>query len=301
MIANPSLPTPVMPGELKELAQLIEQSGVAVADLVEQVRRVTEVPGTDAPLAELKAKFGLRGAPGHLERLLLFWAGSSCSARLSSEPIPEQVKRLWQQEWRWMTETAGEKAILLGSPGFEGAAKTATLRRFPVGPMDYEPSGIPRSWLGQTQHRSEAVRLALFIARRLGGFQPLLFLHMGRKPRNRTVILEAEVMKMYHRLARIVQQQPRILGLMTCGWFHDPQALKDNPHLEWLNQPYQEGGMVVNLGLADEGSGVAEGNAARRQSLAEGRLNYRLGLALWPRQAMIEWVHRHPQWADPED
>jgi hypothetical protein len=165
--------------------------------------------------------------------------------------------------------------------------------------MDWEISGIPRSWLLQTQAKANALRLSAFVASRLGGFKPLFFLHMGRKPRNRTLILEVEVMKMYHRVARAIQSQPDIRGLMAYGWFHDPAALAANPHLEWLNRPYRdEAGLLLNMGLADAASGVAEGNSARRKSLNDGTMSYRIGLAVWPRDAMLRWAAEHPEWAD---
>lgn len=231
---------------------------------------------------------------------MLYWAGVRHLDRLASEPVPASVKVLWNQEWAWMTQTAADQAIGLGSVGFVGAAKIATLRRFPAGPMDWESSGIPRSWLLQTERKVDALRMSSFIMNELGGFKPFLFLHVARKPKNRLLILEAEVMRMYHRAARALEMQPQFRGVLAHAWFHDPRALADNPHLEWLNRPYRDaGGLLVNLAPAGEDSGVTEGNAARKKSLAEGALQYRMGFAAWPRRAAIAWAKAHPEWDDP--
>jgi hypothetical protein len=86
--------------------------------------------------------------------------------------------------------------------------------------------------------------------------------------------------------------------MMASAWFHDVKAIASHPHLEWLNRPYlQEGGFITDIGLAPLDSGFAENNAKRRELAERGELTFRLGVALWPRDAMIAWAERHPELA----
>jgi hypothetical protein len=83
------------------------------------------------------------------------------------------------------------------------------------------------------------------------------------------------------------------------AWFHDSAAVRDHPHLEVLNEPYvNHGGLTVLLSVAPVSSGVLEGNAPRKVDYLAGRLRYRYGLAMWPRNAAISWADAHPELAD---
>jgi hypothetical protein len=104
------------------------------------------------------------------------------------------------------------------------------------------------------------------------------------------------VLRAYYRMARSLEHQPSIKGIMASAWFHDPAAVSENPHLAWLNRPYlDEGGMVILAGPAPADAGFLEHNAARQEKYSSGSLQYRIAVAMWPRRAAIDWARRHPE------
>ena len=86
---------------------------------------------------------------------------------------------------------------------------------------------------------------------------------------------------------------------MTAGWFNDPAAVADSPHLVWINQPFFKlGGFVAPMEWADASSGVTEGNQERKKRLESGELRYRIWLVVWPREKALAWADANPQWSD---
>ena len=72
--------------------------------------------------------------------------------------------------------------------------------------------------------------------------------------------------------------------------------MAENPHLVGLNRPYrEEGGIIVTVGPAPVDAGFLEHNIDRKQQFEGGRLRYRIGVALWPRGAAIDWARRHSE------
>jgi hypothetical protein len=286
---------PVCPADLKDLSRHLERQGCSTDSLYKLLEAVTENPASLEQLHELKS--GLAAEGEYFERFALYTAGCHSIRQIDSLPLDLSIRKLWHEELAWMIRPhAPGAALTLGTQGFEIAAKTATLRRFPAGPLDWEVSGIPRSWVPKTGLRAPA--LVSFVLRELGGFSPLFFLHMARKPRNRSLIMEREVMKMYYRIVQSMRLQPEIRGIMTAGWFNDSKAISENPHLEWVNRPYLNyGGFRAPMELADEACGVAEGNAERKRRLDAGDLGYRICLVIWPRKKALAWADENPQLA----
>ena len=100
-------------------------------------------------------------------------------------------------------------------------------------------------------------------------------------------------------MARSLALQPGVRALLAHAWFHDPAAVRDQPHLEVLSRPYLEhGGLIVPLAPAPATSGVLEGNAQRRADYLAGKVEYRYGFAIWPRAAAIRWANAHPELAE---
>ena len=259
---------------------------------------VTEVPESQAAVAAWKEKARAAGIDVQvdaLERALLREAASDFEPRIGSLPIVESVKKLLGDEFRFYTKPSLNAPVEAGSYLFVTACKMISLRRFPAGPMDWEISGFPRSWLLKVG-RSDLPRLAWFLAVRVGGFRPAFFMHVARRPKNRGLLLEKEVLRGYHRMARSLELQPSMKAILASAWFHDPAAVSENPHLEWLNRPYrEEGGLIVTAGPAPADAGFMEHNADRKERFESGSLQYRMGVAIWPRDAAIDWARRHPE------
>jgi len=257
--------------------------------------RIGDTTQTEEEISRLKTELGLGGDDDALERLLLRTAAPRALAQLDQQPVDNEVRNQLGRELQGLL--APKKPLPAGSQAFRLAAKFATLRRFPAGPMDWEIGGMPRSWL-VTEPVPVFRRLQLwsFIALKMKGLSPFFHMHVAPSPRRRSLLIEKEVMRSYARMARSMEAQPHIRGLMATAWFHDPAAVRDNPHLEPLNRVYRDnGGFLVNMGFAAADAGFLEHNPARKAEYEAGRLRYRWGLALWPREEAIDWARRHPE------
>lgn len=287
-----SLPE-ALPASLKATERALEAGGVRCEtigwELLETVR-----DGRNGASGVVDLKRRLRMEGDDLERVLLWHAAARALSRLSSLRLDPGVLPLLEKDLRQIhTRRASLEA---GSDNFNRAAKMATLRRFPAGPMEWEISGIPRSYALQAGF-SGSLRVLSFVMTQLGGWKPCFFMHVAPPPRNRAFSVPMEVLRSYYRIARSLELQPRIRALVACAWFHDPAAIQDNPHLEVLSRPYLSyGGLIVPLRPAPPSSGILERNARRRDDVLAGRIHYRHGLAIWPRAAAIRWAEEHPEY-----
>lgn len=265
------------------------------------VALVTSDPATLAPVRTLKDELrqaGISFAADEFERLLLRSAAAIGELRIAELPVPESVRTRLREEFRFYTQPPGKESFDAGSYLFTTGCQVVSLRRFPAGPMDWEVSGFPRSWLLRVP-KMDLPRVCLFLARRLGGFHPLFLIHVARRPKNRSLLIEKEVLRAYYRMVRSLELQPSVLGIMASAWFHDPVAAASEPHLACLSRPYlEEGGLITTAGPAAPDSGFLEHNIARKEQLESGKLIYRIGLALWPRREAIAWAGRHPELED---
>ena len=247
-----------------------------------------------APVTALKKEVGLEG--DEVERLLLWHAERQALPRVPSLPVDKSVRGRMDQELRQLHTM--DVSMAAGSYHFNRAAKIATLRRFPCGPMEWELSGVPRSFFLQAAFPAN-LRLLAFMIFHVGGRAPCFFMHVAPAPRNRALSVPKEVLRAYYRMARSMQLQPDVRALVGHAWFHDPAAVRDYPHLEVLNRPYvNHGGLITLLEPAPPSSGVLEGNAQRRTDYLAGRVHYKYGFAIWPRDAAIRWLDAHPELGD---
>jgi hypothetical protein len=243
------------------------------------------------PIEALKKAAGAEG--DEVERLLLWYASLQALPRIPSLPIDKWVREKLDQDLRQLHAMKGSMAT--GSYHFDRAAKMATLRRFPAGPMEWELSGIPRSYFLQAAFPAN-LRLLAFVTSRLRGLSPCFFMHVAPSPRNRGLSIPKEVLRAYYRMARSLQLQPEVRALLAHAWFHDPAAVRVHPHLEAINRPYvNHGGLITLLGPASPDSGVLERNAQRSADYLAGKVQYKYGLAIWPRDAAIRWADAHPE------
>jgi hypothetical protein len=250
-----------------------------------------EDEGGAARITALKQEAGVEG--DEVERLLLWSAAQQALPKVAGLPVERSVRDRLEQDLRQLHEMREPAPV--GSYHFGRAAKLATLRRFPAGPMEWEISGAPRSCFLKAKFPAN-LRLAWFVAFRLGGRAPCFFMHVAPRPRNRGLRVAKEVERSYYRIARSLQLQPAMRGLLAQAWFHDPAAVRDNPHLEVLNRPYREhGGLITLLETAAPTSGVLEGNSQRSADYLAGKVQYRYGFAIWPRDAAIAWADAHPE------
>ena len=284
-----------IPESLESAEQALRRVGSSADKIAwELLEHVREDETSISPIRNLKDEAGLGGDA--LERLLVFNAAQQAILRLPNLPVVESVRARFSQDLQELHKQSD--SLETGSYSFVRAAKLATLRRFPAGPMEWEISGIPRSYVLQAGFPAN-IRLLAFVVFKMGGLAPCFFMHVAPSPRNRALSIPKEIFRTYHRMVRSLEAQPHILGLVAHAWFHDPAAIRDHPHLEVLSRPYlAHGGLITVLAPAPVTAGVLVGDAQRRADYVEGRVQYHYGLAIWPRKAAIRWADAHPEFAD---
>src|SRR5262249_30684283 len=100
----------------------------------------------------------------------------------------------------------------------------------------------------------------------------------------------------YYRMAKSMELQPRIIGLVVTSGFHSPATFQVTPHLQWLNRVFEEnGGIVVDIGPDSADSGALVRSRARPEQFEKGELKQRKAMAIWPRKEMLRWAAEHPE------
>ena len=283
-----------IPGDLRSTFETVLKAGHDRRELSLLLARTACDSPSEKPIQKIKAQLGMAAEDDSLERLMIRLRAEDALGQIDGLPVHPFVKKSLESDIQALLTV--KERLTAGTYNFARAAKLVTLRRFPAGPMEWEVSGIPRSWLLRTGF-ADFFRMLAFVTTRMGGFQACFFMHVAPKPRSLALVLEKEVMRAYYRMARSLALQPGVRGIVASAWFHDPQAVADNPHLEALSRPYtQNGGAIVLLEKVGETSGVLEGNPKRRMLFEQGLLSYRNGLALWPRAEALAWAEAHPEY-----
>jgi hypothetical protein len=268
-----------------------EPALAAARALLPRVRTVGEAVPYLARLKETLSRAGQRTRDGAFERFLIVAAALDSVDHLGSLPVDEQVKDLFCRNFQmYAVPDKLPEPFDLARASFVAMSRIATLSRFPAGQLDWEVSGIPRSWLMKVPRRS-VPRLVSSILFELGGFQPAFFSHLNPNRRNQGMLLERESLRSYQRMARSMERQPGIKGLITASWLHSPDTFAVSPHLAWLNKAFLEnGGHVLPLGPADVDSGVLHRSPERQKAYDAGTFKPTEALVIWPRAAMLRWA-----------
>jgi hypothetical protein len=278
------------------IASALRRLGVTDGDCVAAVGRVTEHGDENRHLLTLRSKIAQYAGmlpSGAFERYVVTAAACESIRRLDAAPLSATVKRLCCEAFCRFAEPAA--ALDAEANQFIAICKIATLRRFPAGQFDWEPSGLPRSWIPLVRPFGAFARVLRLVATEWKGFGPAFFVHMGAARRN-FALFEREAHRSYYRMARSMELQPRIKGLMVSSWLHSPDTFSVSPHLTWLNTVFRDNGAIVaTMGAAPPDCGVLHRSPERLRAYEEGRFRPTLGLVLWPRDRVLRWANRHPE------
>jgi hypothetical protein len=234
------------------------------------------------------------------ERWLLGAAAVQRLELIERLPVVESVKQLLLAEICLYVSPPRRTVSLLsvGAYSFDVAAMVALLRRMPAGQYHWETTGLSRRYLLQVA-KPRLPRALWTVYGQMGGHSPVIFPHVNPYRRNPFVWLEAESNRSFHRMARSMELQPNVRGLVTRAWLHDPGLAAISPHLAWTNRVFLEnGGVVLANGSALDEPASRENSKERQQAFDEGRYDPQFGLVLWPRRAMIRWAAQHPELGD---
>lgn len=260
------------------------------------LERLSAEVSPDAEIGRLKAELGLQN--DQVERVLLAMLAARQAGKVEQLPVHPWVGNKLRDELRALEQGGDKNPVVAGEYLFDVRRNYAALRRFPAGPFDWVVSGIPKSWLGQPRGAAMA-RQAWFVLHKMKGFAPVLFLHVAPRPRNRSLVLEKEVMRTYYRVTASLEQQPEVLGIAMDSWFLDRQALANLPYLEPIHRPLRNGGgLITEHGWAPPNAGYLEQHPERAERAERGEIRYRMGAGLWPRAAALAWMRAHPEYGE---
>lgn len=272
----------------------LADAGVEDATLRNMLQRVTHIPATLHELFALRERV-VETAPagdstGLFEQYVLIRAALSSLDHIPGLPVPEAVKEMLVDEYRWMAHPpeAQRGWLRAGTYEFSALCKLATLRRFPAGQLHWEIDGMPRSMLWRVRRRDLPRLLKGLVL--LGGFRPTFVPHLAWR-REDDRLLEEEHRRSFRLMAEALRLQPRVRGVFAEAWYYSPDTARVSPHLAWASRLFDEGGGVtVVSGVADESSGVFARSRTRQRLAEEGRYHPTLGLGIWPRTRLIRWA-----------
>ena len=278
-----------------EIGSALERRGTDLQRCVAYASAVTERPQTVRPLAAIKAdleRHGLDLADARFERCVLTAAALRSLERFDQVPVSEAVKALCCDVYAKLPQ--GRPRLDVMHHSFVELSKVSTLRRFPAGQFDWEPSGLPRSWIPKIRPMRALCQTLHVVAIRMRRLGPAFVIHTGVGGKN-YMLLEREAERSYYRMAQSMAMQPRIIGLIASSWLHSPDTFAISPHLAWLNTVFRENGAVLGtMGPADPSCGVLHRSPERKRAYDEGRLKPTLGLVIWPRDEMLAWARTRP-------
>lgn len=298
--ANRATAVPTPQAGHGEMERAIERAGVSVAESVAMIARVSTAPNSVISIIGLKERLRSEGVAVdacELELELLMRAASVARPKLLNLPVAPDVRQLMVAEFDHLAAVSPAllPQLAAGHDTFVSLCKIVTLRRFVAGQLHWERSGLPRSWIAKALLRG-SFRILPLIARELGGLSPIVFAHLAW--RRSIVLREREHLRAYHRIARSIELQPDVRAFVAESWFHSPDTHRVSPHLAWMNTAIVEnGGLIAVLGPAHPDSGVFTGGTHRRRLHESGEFTPTTAVAIWPRNAMVDWARRHPELA----
>ncbi|PLK24275.1 hypothetical protein C0V78_13465 [Novosphingobium sp. TH158] len=210
-----------------------------------------------------------------------------------SVSLPQDVAALHAAEVERM---AG--AIANPKPGYFSLGRPAFLRDLGLargkliacGVEALDPcAGVPRRLLA-SGGAGQAFGAAWHMLVRCGGFRQMIELHFDRQAIGD---FNAEgYLLLYRRLAQVLSANPRIRGVMSASWWHDPALAAFGPDFEFINGPPRSAGAAFFRVGADPraAADALRFSPQRRQLHAEGRYRPEVWMMVWPRKALLRWA-----------
>lgn len=257
-------------------------------------------PHRPAVVAELAALVAAARAmddytPGIAAKYVLVQAILAAAPRVPELAVDASIKRLFLAVYTRFAASRSAWADDFGAGHWElrEAIQLVSLRRFPAGQHDWEASRVPLS----APLRLNPLSLPAFAATiaGMGGVGPVASLHLSPWRPDKLSLQRAETLRSYYRIARSMERQPQLRGLLGASWFYSEVVGHVSPHLAWLRDDLlQAGAFVGEMEPARAKDGFMT-SPRRRQLYQDGRFRPRMTLVLWPRRAMLAWAQRHPE------
>ena len=299
MTEGPSDVTAESAARLRRLVERLRQVGPGVSLELAPPARAWPETYIWIPEDVARANESLRrDAPGALpdyNRYVLLKLIERFSPRENRYRLPDSIAALYPAELariRRQVETFEDKYFDTANDAFRKDLAILTHRLIPVGAEYAEGgAGIPRR-LFFCGGIGQALRLLWLVLGRCRGRRPFFALHAHTlaladfNPRGWRAT--------YHRLAELLELNPRMKGWVSASWFLDP-ALEDvSPHLGYLRKVPLEGGAALLFVCRhpDGSSGALSKSETRRRLFAEGKYVPATYMRIWPRAAVLAWRER---------
>jgi hypothetical protein len=250
-------------------------------------------------LHRLKAeaeRVGLR-IPYSVERFIVLQAYVVSLPRLLYLPVDQGVNKQFCATCRQIASPvqAPDTRLALDSDAFAELAQIVTLRRFHAGQLSFDIMRMPRAWLLKV-HPIELPGLIREISAGFGGLGPVVMPHVNYWRSNPLFILQGEQQRALRRIAKSIEHEYHIRGLIASSWLYALEVGELFPYLAWVRDFFIEHhAYVVDAGPALVDAGFLVGSKQRQRLYAEGKFHPRETLVLWRRADMLAWANSCPQ------
>ncbi len=268
-------------------------TGVSAVDWIAHLSKHGHFPpGVHRILAEIGRGSEVFAA----ERLILLQAALQSLDRLHAERLDLSTQALICKQYEFFAAPQQEWVHRFDSSGYpyRAYARIGLLQRFPAGRLDWEVSGIPRSWIPKLRMK-ELPKVLATIAFELRGRSPVVYTHVSYNQSRFQTFAEKEVRLSYLRVVRSLALRPELRAIVTDSWLYSKETQRVSPHLAWTTRLFEEnGGIVVDIGMASPDSGFLVGNAERQKLFSTGDYRPTRTAVIWPRRAALEWLAEQP-------
>ncbi len=166
-----------------------------------------------------------------------------------------------------------------------------SLKLFPVGPFLVEVYRVPKK-LFITGGISQFVESLLFVIAKMHRFAPFYEQHTNMRRLNE--FNPTGRIQSYIRIAKMLELNHDIRGVIGGSWFNDPNVATISPRLGYLTKiPIENGARVFRIGSSQADIENATTRSKTRRKLYEqGKYLPTKYLLIWTRKDLINWAHK---------
>jgi len=230
-------------------------------------------------------------SPADLRALLRECAVADSARALAPVALPAALAGAYTSavaRIRALAQTAPDDFFSLDNDGFVKDLAVCLGHLFPGGARLVDlRAGLPRRLLFWQRLDTPFV-LGFF--RAAGGFAPWFETHVD--PRDLSEFSEPGLVRMYLRVAALLEANPQVHGVFGGSWFYDPCLETLSPHLAYLQRLPRAHGARLLRGETSEGTvkSALFKSRRRREAYERGRYRPQSYFLAWSRCALLAWA-----------
>jgi hypothetical protein len=234
-------------------------------------------------------------APGAVELYAVLQAYLVALPLLRSLPVHESVMRQFCMTCRRIATRPQSYPGQFDyrSDAFHELARIVSFRSFHAGQSSFHIMAMPRTWLLRV-HPLAVPGLLREIVVGMGGIDPLVMPHVNYWRANPGLLFAKENERAFWRIAKTIEMQPAIRGLMAMSWLNCREVVTASPHLAFVREFYlNNGAYLVDMNVAPLDAGFGTGSTMRQSLYDQGQFRPRETLVLWRRAHILDWACRY--------